>query len=115
LADVIQEGQTQNEQIELAILDLAIQKSLIKGLATIQEMEQLQKFTDSEAIREVVNKAIDDVWTQANTQLANFGRMVEPYTLGLFLEGQGFATAVLCQHKSRYFLLTAAHVSRALL
>ena len=47
LADVIQEGQTQNEQIELAILDLAVQKSLIKGLATIQEMEQLQKFTGS--------------------------------------------------------------------
>ena len=78
------EGTTQPEQIELAILDLAIQKSLIKGLATIQEMEKLQKFTDSEEMREIIAKAIDDVWTRANTQLADFGRMVEPYTVGLF-------------------------------
>ena len=114
LADVIREGTTQNEQIELAILDLAIQKSLIKGLATIQEMEQLQKFTDSQEMREIIAKAIDDVWTRANAQLADFGRMVEPYTIGLSLEDQGFGTAVLCQHKSQYFLLTAAHVGRAL-
>jgi hypothetical protein len=114
LADIIQEGQTQNEQIELAILDLAIQKSLIKGLATIQEMEQLQKFTGSEAMREIIAKAIDDVWTRANAQLADFGRIVEPYTVGLALGDQGFGTAVLCQHKSRYFLLTAAHIGRAL-
>jgi hypothetical protein len=114
LADVIQKGTTQNEQIELAILDLAIQKSLIKGLATIQEMEQLQKCTDSEEMREIIAKAIDDVWTRANAQLADFGRMVEPYTIGLALEGHGFGTAVLCQHKSHYFLLTAAHVGRAL-
>lgn len=114
LADVIRKGTTQNEQIELAILDLAIQKSLIKGLATIQEMEQLQKCTDSEEMREIIAKAIDDVWTQANAQLADFGRMAEPYTVGLALEGQGFGTAVLCQHKSHYFLLTAAHIGRAL-
>ena len=87
---------------------------MIKGLATIQEMEQLQKFTDSQEMREIIAKAIDDVWTRANTQLADFGRMVEPYTIGLALEDQGFGTAVLCQHKSQYFLLTAAHVGRAL-
>ena len=113
LGDLIQEGQTQHEQIELAILDLAIQKSLIKGLATIQEMEQLQKLSDSEAMREIISKAIDDVWTQANTQLADFGRIVEPYTVGLRLDDKQFGTAVLCQHKSRYFLLTAAHIGRA--
>ena len=114
LADVVQEGMTQHEQIELAILDLAIQKSLIKGLATIQEMEQLLKFTESQVMREVIAKAIDDVWTSANTQLADFGRMVEPYTIGLSLGEQGFGTAVLCQYKSQYFLITAAHVGRAL-
>ena len=114
LADVIREGTTQYEQIEFAVLDLAIQKSLIKGLATIQEMEQLQKFADSQEMREVIAKAIDDVWTRANVQLADLGRMVEPYTIGLFLEGEGFGTAVLCQYKSQYFLLTAAHVGRAL-
>ena len=53
LADAIREGTTQHEQIELAILDLAIQKSLIKGLATIKEMELLQKFTDSKEMREI--------------------------------------------------------------
>lgn len=114
LADVIQEGRTQNEQIELAILDLAIQKSLLKGLATLQEMEQLQKCTDCPEVREIVTKAIDDVWVRANAQLADFGRMAEPYTIGLCLEGTGFGTAVLCEHKSHYFLLTAAHVGRAL-
>ncbi len=114
LADVIQEGTTQNEQIELAILDLAIQKSLIKGLATIKEMEQLLKFTDSQEMHEIVAKAIDDVWTQANRQLADFGRLVEPYTIGLSLGDQEFGTAVLCQYKSQHFLLTAAHVGRAL-
>ncbi|MES2273777.1 MAG: type IV toxin-antitoxin system AbiEi family antitoxin domain-containing protein [Chlamydiota bacterium] len=114
LADVIREGTTQPEQIELAILDLAIQKSLIKGLATIQEMEQLQKFTDSQEMREIIAKAIDDVWTRANTQLAEFGRMAEPYTIGLSLEDQGLGTAVLCQYKSQYFFLTAGHIGRAL-
>ncbi len=113
LADVIREGRTQNEQIELAIIDLAIQKSLIKGLATIQEMEQLQKFTDSLEMREIIARAIDDVWTRASTQLTDFGRMVEPYTIGLSLGDQAFGTAVLCLHKSRYFLLTAVHVGRA--
>ncbi|HKZ00108.1 MAG TPA: hypothetical protein VJ112_02965, partial [Rhabdochlamydiaceae bacterium] len=62
----------------------------------------------------VIAKAIDDVWTSANTQLADFGRMVEPYTIGLSLGEQGFGTAVLCQYKSQYFLITAAHVGRAL-
>ncbi len=114
LADIIHEGTTQHEQIELAILDLAIQKSLIKGLATIQEMEKLLKSTDSEAMRELIAKSIDDIWIRANTQLTDFGRMVEPYTIGLLLEGQGFGTAVLCQYKSAYFLLTAAHIGRAL-
>ncbi len=114
LADVIREGTTQSEQIELAILDLAIQKSLIKGLATIQEMEQLLKWAESQEMRNIIAKAIDDVWTHANEQLKAFGRMVEPYTIGLSLEGQGFGTAVLCQYKSQYFLLTAGHVGRAL-
>lgn len=112
LVDIIREGTTQHEQIERAILDLAIQKSLIKGLATFQEMEQLQKITASQKMREIIANAIDAVWTQANTQLADFGRMVEPYTVGLSL-GDKFGTAVLCQHKSQYFLLTAAHVGRA--
>lgn len=114
LADVIQEGTTQYEQIESAILDLAIQRSLIKGLATIQEMEHLQQFTDSEEVREVIAKAIDNVWTRANIQLADFGRMIEPYTIGLSLGDRSFGTAVLCQHKSEYFLLTTADVGRAL-
>ncbi len=114
IADVIREGKTQQEQIELAVLDLAIQKSLIKGLATIQEMEQLLKVAESQEMREVIAKAIDTVWTRANTQLADFGREVEPYTVGLILEGKGFGTAVLCQYKSHCFLLTAAHVGRAL-
>ena len=48
----------------------------------------------------------------ANTRLKEFGRIVEPYTIGLILEGQGFATAVLCQYKSHCFLLTAAHIGR---
>ena len=89
LADVIRKGTTQHEQIELAILDLAIQKSLIKGLATIQEMEQLRKFTDSQEMREIIAKAIDEVWTQANVQLADFGRKVEPYTIGLSFRESG--------------------------
>ena len=38
-------------------------------------MEQLQRFTDSEEMREIIAKAIDDVWTRANVQLADFGRM----------------------------------------
>ena len=100
LADIIREETTQYEQIELAILDLAVQKSLIKGLATIQEMEHLQKFAASQGVGEVIAKAIDDVWTRANVQLADFGRMVEPYTIGLSLGGQGFGTAVLCQYRS---------------
>ncbi len=114
LADIIQKGTTQNEQIEQAILDLTIQKSLIKGLATIQEMEHLLTFTESQEIREIIATAIDDVWTQANDKLANFGRIVEPYTIGLSLGEQGFGTAVLCRHKSQYFLLTAGHIGRAL-
>ena len=65
-------------------------------------------------MREIITRAIDHVWTQANAQLADFGRMVEPYTIGLALESQGFGTAVLCQYNSQYFLLTAAHVGRAL-
>ncbi|MDP1836103.1 MAG: hypothetical protein Q8K75_09300 [Chlamydiales bacterium] len=112
LIDIIQEGTTQPEQIELAILDLAVQKSLIKGLATIQQLEQLQNFTDSEDLRKIIAKAVDEVWTRANEQLADLGRGVEPYTVGLFLEGFGFGTAVLCQYKSQYFLLTAGHVGR---
>jgi hypothetical protein len=38
--------------------------------------------------------------------------MVEPYTIGLKLDG-GFGTAILCQHQSKFFLLTADHVARA--
>lgn len=114
LADIIQQGTTQHEQIELAIHDLAIKKSLVKGLATFHEIEELQQLTDSPEMDEIISKAIDDVWTQANTQLEDFGRMAEPYTIGLSLGDQGFGTAVLCQYKSEYFLLTAAHVGRAL-
>ncbi len=114
LADVIRDKTIQNEQIEYAILDLAIQKSLITGLSTIQDMEHLSKLTDSQEMQTVINKAIDTVWTRANTQLADFGRIVEPYTVGLFLKDFGFGTAVLCQHKSQHFLLTTAHVGRAL-
>lgn len=112
LADVIQEGTTQPEQIERAILDLAIQKSLIKGLATIQEMEKLQKYTDSQEMRDIIARAIDEVWTRANVQLKDFGRIVEPYTIGLDIGGD-FATAVLCRYKLQHFILTAAHVGRA--
>ncbi len=114
LADVIRKGTTQYEQIELAILDLAIQKSLIKGLATFQEMEQLLKCTDSEELRAIIAGAIDEVWIQANVQLADWGRKLEPYTIGLSFNDQDFATAVLCQYQSHHFLLTAAHVGRAL-
>lgn len=114
LADVIREGTTQHEQIELAILDLAIQKSLIKGLSTIREMEHLQKFTDSQEIRKIIAGAIDEVWTQANVQLTDLGRAAEPYTIGLSLDDKIFGTAVLCQYKSQYFFITAAHVGRAL-
>ncbi len=114
LADIIQSRTTQPEQIQMAILDLAIKKSLIKGLSTIQEMEKLQKYTDSQELKRIIAKAIDDVWTQANTQLADFGRIIEPYTIGLSLDRSTFGTAVLCQHKSRYFLLTAAHIGKAL-
>lgn len=114
LADVIQEGTTQQEQIEMAILDLAVQKSLIKGLATTLEMETLQKNTDSAEMREIIARAIDTVWTHANAQLAEYGRLAEPYTVGLHLENVGFGTAVLCKYKSQYFMLTAAHVGRDL-
>lgn len=76
-------------------------------------MEQLQNFAETQEMREIIAKAINNVWTRANTQLADFGRMLEPYTIGLSLDHK-FATAVLCQHKSQYFLLTAAHVGRAL-
>ncbi len=114
LADIIHEGTTQNEQIEFAILDLAIQKSLIKGLATFQEMEQLLECTDSKELRQIIAQAIDHVWIQADTQLAEFGRIIEPYTIGLILGDQGFGTAILCQYMSKHFLLTAAHVGRVL-
>jgi hypothetical protein len=114
LADIIREGTTQHEQIELAILDLAIQKSLIKGLATIQEMEKLQGCTDSKDLRQLIVQAIDQVWMQAETRLSELGRIIEPYTVGLILEGRGCGTAVLCQYKSKHFLLTAAHVGRNL-
>lgn len=114
LKDVIREGTTQHEQIELAILDLSIQKSLIKGLATFQEMEELRDVAESQDMREIIARAIDAVWTQANEQLEKFGRMVEPYTIGLSLEKKGFGTAVLCNYKSHYFILTAGHIGRAL-
>ncbi len=114
LADVVREGTAQNEQIELAILDLAIQKSLVKGLATIQEMEELQKFTEEHELRKIIVHAVDKVWTRASIQLADLGRMIEPYTIGLALDDVRFATAVLCQYKSQYFLLTAGHVGRDL-
>ncbi len=113
LSDIIQEGKTQPEQIERAILDLAIQKSLIKGLSTIQEMEQLLKTIDSTEMHQIVAQAIDEVWTQANDQLTELGRMAEPYTIGLSFD-DGFGTAVLCQYKSQYFLLTAGHIGQAL-
>lgn len=113
LKDVIREGTTQIEQIEHAILDLAIRKSLIKGLATIQEMEQLKECTESEDLREIIAKSIDEVWTRANVELADMGRKIEPYTIGLLLDGV-FGTAVLCKYKSQFFFLTAAHVGRAL-
>ena len=90
-------------KLNLRFSILQSKKSLIKGLATIQEMEHLQKFAASLEMREIIAKAIDDVWTRANAQLADFGRMVEPYTIGLSLGGQGFGTAVLCQYKSAIF------------
>ncbi len=114
LADVIREKTIQPEQIESALLDLAIQKSLIKGLATLQEMEKLPQVTDSEELQAVICQAIDKVWIQPNNQLKDYKQIVEPYTVGLSLENQGFGTAVLCQYKSKCFLLTAAHVAQAL-
>jgi len=113
IADIICEGTTQFEHIEQAILDLAIQKSLIKGLVTFREMEGLQKISESKEVNEIISKAIDKVWTDANEELAKFGRLLEPYTIGLHIEGHGFGTAVLCQYKSQYFLITADHVGRA--
>lgn len=113
LKDVIQEGTAQIEQIELAILDLAIQKSLIKGLATIQEMEQLKECTESNDLREIIAKSIDEVWARANVELADLGRKIEPYTIGLSLGDRDFGTAVLCRYKSQFFFLTAGHVGRA--
>ena len=112
LTDIIRQGTTQLEQIEMAILDLAIKQSLIKGLATIQELEQLTKCTESPEMQELVARAIDEIWTQADRQLAEFGRNAEPYTIGLQLDGQGFGTAVLCYYGSRYFLLTAGHIGQ---
>jgi hypothetical protein len=114
LADVIQEGSTQHEQIEMAIVDLAVQKSLIKGLATIQEMEQLLQCTNSQEMSGIIANAIDKVWTRAGEQLESFGHKVEPYTVGLRLDKEKFGTAVLCQYRSQYFFLTAGHVGRAL-
>lgn len=114
LKDVIKDGSTQIEQIELAILDLAVQKSLIKGLATIREIEELKQHSQSQEIGQIIAKAVDDVWTRANMQLAEFGRWLEPYTIGLYLEDIGFGTAVLCHYKSMYFFLTATHIARAI-
>lgn len=114
LADVIREETTQTEQIERAILDLAIKQSLLKGLATIREAEQLVTVSSSKEIQEIILHAIDEVWTLANSKLEGFGRLIEPYTIGLALEGQGFGTAVLCEHKERCFLLSAGHVGKAL-
>jgi len=114
LTDVIQEETTQHEQIERSILDLALQKSLFQGILTTQEMEELINVTNSKEMKGVVIQAIDSVWTQAHKQLEDYGRMVEPYTIGLHLKGHGFGTAVLCQYKSKCFLLTAGHIGRAL-
>lgn len=114
LADVIRQGTIQYEQLEKAILDLAIKKSLIKGLSTIQEMKQLQKLTDDPDMQELIANSINDVWGHANVQLADLGRLVEPYTVGLMLGNHGFGAAVLCQRMSHYFLLTSAHVGMAL-
>jgi hypothetical protein len=113
LVDVIQEGTTQQEQVKRAIIDLAIQKSLIKGFATIQEIEQLQECIESQEMRELIARSIDEVWTQTNAQLKDFGSMVEPYTIGLHIVGHGFGTAVLCKYRTTYFLLTAAHVAKS--
>lgn len=113
LTDIIRDRTTQTEQIEHAILDKGIQTSLFKGLVTISEAEQLVASTDSQEMREIIFHAIDEVWTHANSKLADFGRRIEPFTIGLALEGQGFGTAVLCEYKGRYFLLTAGHVGRA--
>ncbi|MBS0622956.1 MAG: hypothetical protein JSR80_08410 [Verrucomicrobia bacterium] len=115
LADLVREGSTQYEHIERAIFDLAVQKSLIKGLSTIREMEQLQKIEGiSKGMQNLLAQAIDKVWTQASGKLEEWGRLAEPYTIGLSLEKQGFGTAVLCQYKSHYFLVTAGHVARTL-
>lgn len=54
-----------------------------------------------------------DVWIRANSQLTDYGRIIEPYTIDLSLD-QGFGTAVLCQCHSQYFLLTTADVRRAI-
>lgn len=113
LVDIIRDRTTQTEQIERAILDKGIQKSLFKGLVTIREAEQLVACTDSQEMREIILHAIDEVWTHANSKLADFGRSIEPYTIGLALEDQGFSTAVLCEYKGRALLLTAGHVGRA--
>ena len=64
-------------------------------------------------MREIIAKAIDEVWTQANTKLADYGRLIEPYTIGLSLDGEKFGTAVLCEYKLKYFLLTSADIAKS--
>jgi hypothetical protein len=114
LADLITANQTQLEQISMALLDYAIQNCIAEGFTTISQIEQLKKITDSKLIIDVIDRAIDTIWTRANTKLQHFGRQVEPFTICLSWGEAGFGTAILCEYKSKYVLLTATHVGRAL-
>ncbi len=115
LIDIIQEGKIANQHIALAIKEV-----LKRGLATTQEVQKISEWAKSIGkieISEIIAKSIDDIWKKANSLLADFGRMAEPYTVGLAFGDEGgppFGTAVLIEHKSKFFLLTACHVARAL-
>jgi predicted transcriptional regulator of viral defense system len=114
LADIVQEGTTQPEQIQMAILDLAFQRSLTKGLVTIQEMEKLGQFTKSASLQKLVLRVLNEVRGETDRQLQDLGRLVEPYTIGLIFDKETFGTAILCQYQNHYFFLTASDIGRSL-
>lgn len=115
LIDVIQEGKVSNEHIAPAIKEV-----LEMGLATVQEIQKLSEWAKSIGkleIDEIIVETIDDIWKKANSILADFGRAVEPYTIGLAFGDEGgppFGTAVLVEYESKFFFLTACHVARNL-
>ncbi|MDP1836733.1 MAG: hypothetical protein Q8K75_12510 [Chlamydiales bacterium] len=119
LMDVIEEGKVSDDQVILAM-----KEALDRGILTMNEAQSLSLWTKTISkpdMEKALNIALSEVWENGKNSLADYGRVIESYTVVMalgrkerktdkLLEGQG--TGTLIEYNSNFYILTACHIAR---